>query len=376
LFGKRERPLANIRLEHIFKTFGTVQAVRDVSLSIEDGEFFTLLGPSGCGKTTILRIIAGLEKADKGNVYIGDTLANDLDPKDRDVGVVFQSYALYPHMSVYENLAFPLEARKWPKETIEEKVQGAARILQIEDFLGRKPKQLSGGQQQRVALGRAIVRDAKAYLMDEPLSNLDAKLRIKMRGELKRLQKDLGITAIYVTHDQEEAMAMSDRIAILNQGLLQQLSKPMDAYLNPTNQWVAGFIGSPAMNFFSGHLKKTGNTAVLVADDLGSLPVPLKYDLGPQALTDGTLLTLGVRPEHMRIAEKPGELTFQGSIYVIEPVGEYTIVEVVSGKKALSLKISGEISNNMGDEIPISFNPEKIYFFDQETGRNLLQKIK
>jgi multiple sugar transport system ATP-binding protein len=376
LFGKGERPLANIRLEHIFKTFGTVQAVRDVSLSIEDGEFFTLLGPSGCGKTTILRIIAGLEKADKGNVYIGDTLANDLDPKDRDVGVVFQSYALYPHMSVYENLAFPLEARKWPKERIEEKVQGAARILQIEDFLGRKPKQLSGGQQQRVALGRAIVRDAKAYLMDEPLSNLDAKLRIKMRGELKRLQKDLGITAIYVTHDQEEAMAMSDRIAILNQGLLQQLSKPMDAYLNPTNQWVAGFIGSPAMNFFSGHLKKTGNTAVLVADDLGSLPVPLKYDLGSQALTDGTLLTLGVRPEHMRIAEKPGELTFQGSIYVIEPVGEYTIVEVVSGKKALSLKISGEISNNMGDEIPISFNPEKIYFFDQETGRNLLQKIK
>lgn len=353
-----------------------MQAVRDVSLSIEDGEFFTLLGPSGCGKTTILRIIAGLEKADKGNVYIGDTLANDLDPKDRDVGVVFQSYALYPHMSVYENLAFPLEARKWPKERIEEKVQGAARILQIEDFLGRKPKQLSGGQQQRVALGRAIVRDAKAYLMDEPLSNLDAKLRIKMRGELKRLQKDLGITAIYVTHDQEEAMAMSDRIAILNQGLLQQLSKPMDAYLNPTNQWVAGFIGSPAMNFFSGHLKKMGNTAVLVADDLGSLPVPLKYDLGSQALTDGTLLTLGVRPEHMRIAEKPGELTFQGSIYVIEPVGEYTIVEVVSGKKALSLKISGEISNNMGDEIPISFNPEKIYFFDQETGRNLLQKIK
>ena len=242
--------------------------------------------------------------------------------------------------------------------------------------MGRKPKQLSGGQQQRVALGRAIVRDAKAYLMDEPLSNLDAKLRIKMRGELKRLQKDLGITAIYVTHDQEEAMAMSDQIAILNQGLLQQLSKPMDAYLNPTNQWVAGFIGSPAMNFFSGHLKKTGNTAVLVADDLGSLPVPLKYDLGSQALTNGTLLTLGVRPEHMRIAEKPGELTFQGSIYVIEPVGEYTIVEVVSGKKALSLKISGEISNNMGDEIPISFNPEKIYFFDQKTGRNLLQKIK
>jgi multiple sugar transport system ATP-binding protein len=366
--------LAKIRLENIFKTFGNVKAVSGVSLSIEDGEFFTLLGPSGCGKTTILRMIAGLEKANEGNIYIGETLANELEPKDRDVGVVFQSYALYPHMTVYENLAFPLEARKWSKEVIDKKIQDAANLLQIEELLDRKPKQLSGGQQQRVALGRAIVRDAKAFLMDEPLSNLDAKLRIKMRGELKRLQKDLGITAIYVTHDQEEAMTMSDRIAILNKGVLQQVSRPMDAYLNPVNQWVAGFIGSPTMNFFTCHAIPGSGQTFLVVDDLGGLRIPLAVKRTNRPLKDGHPLILGVRPEHLMVANHTAPLLFRGSVYVIEPVGEYTIVEVVIGDKNYSMKTSGEIYSSMGEEIQLTFDSEKIYLFDKETGVNLIRR--
>jgi multiple sugar transport system ATP-binding protein len=319
-------------------------------------------------------MIAGLEKANEGNIYIGETLANELEPKDRDVGVVFQSYALYPHMTVYENLAFPLEARKWSKEVIDKKIQDAANLLQIEELLDRKPKQLSGGQQQRVALGRAIVRDAKAFLMDEPLSNLDAKLRIKMRGELKRLQKDLGITAIYVTHDQEEAMTMSDRIAILNKGVLQQVSRPMDAYLNPVNQWVAGFIGSPTMNFFTCHAIPGSGQTFLVVDDLGGLRIPLAVKRTNRPLKDGHPLILGVRPEHLMVANHTAPLLFRGSVYVIEPVGEYTIVEVVIGDKNYSMKTSGEIYSSMGEEIQLTFDSEKIYLFDKETGVNLIRR--
>ncbi len=319
-------------------------------------------------------MIAGLEKPDSGNIYIGKNLANELEPKDRDVGVVFQSYALYPHMTVYENLAFPLEARKWSREIIDKRILGAATLLQIEDFLDRKPKQLSGGQQQRVALGRAIVRDAKAFLMDEPLSNLDAKLRIKMRGELKRLQKDLGITAIYVTHDQEEAMTMSDRIAILNKGVLQQVSRPMDAYLNPVNQWVAGFIGSPTMNFFACHSKQGNNQTFLVVDDLGGLRIPLAFEKTNQPLRDGYPLILGVRPEHMSVAQQATSMLFRGLVYVIEPVGEYSIVEVTIGKQNYCMKTSGEISRNMGEDIQLTFDPERIYLFDKESGLNLIQR--
>ena len=354
--------------------FGSIQAVKDVSLTIEDGEFFTLLGPSGCGKTTILRIIAGLEKADKGDIYIDNTWVNELDPKDRDVGVVFQSYALYPHMKVFDNLAFPLEARKLSKNLIEKKIRETAKILQIEELLDRKPRQLSGGQQQRVALGRSIVRDAKAFLMDEPLSNLDAKLRVKMRGELKRLQKDLGITTIYVTHYQEEAMTMSDRIAILNRGEIQQVSKPLDAYNHPVNQWVANFIGSPGINTFAAHAKLSAGSTFLILDDLGCLQIPYNTNNLCRELNDGYPVTIGVRPEHMRIIERPVNFAFKGTIYVIEPVGEYTIIELIIGTRTYCVKVSGEPAFNMGDEIMITFDSSKIHIFDRENELNLIRK--
>lgn len=364
----------NIRLDHVSKSFGNVEAVKDVSLSIEDGDFFTLLGPSGCGKTTILRMIAGLEKPDQGKIYIGSLLVNELEPKDRDVGLVFQSYALYPHMSVFQNLAFPLEARGCSRDLIKRKVLETAQLLQIAELLSRKPKQLSGGQQQRVALGRAIVKDAKAFLMDEPLSNLDAKLRIKMRGELKRLQKDLGITTVYVTHDQEEAMTMSDRVTILNRGVIQQISKPIDAYINPVNKWVAGFIGSPAMNFFSCHVKLAGETSFMVVNELGGLQIPYDPKTLSKQLVDGYPLTLGVRPEHMTVTDKPNGLVSKARIYVIEPTGEYTIIEIIIENKVYSMKIGTALSYHMGEEIMITFDIHKIYIFDSETGLNLVRR--
>src|SRR5579884_2630274 len=249
--------MAGVTLEHVVKRFGDVVAVNDVSIEIEDKEFLVLVGPSGCGKSTILRLIAGLEELTDGNIYIGNRLVNDVAPKDRDIAMVFQSYALYPHMSVYDNLAFGLRLRHTPKKEIDRRVHEAAEILGIEMLLNRKPKQLSGGQRQRVALGRAIVREPQVFLMDEPLSNLDAKLRVATRAELVKLHRRLQTTVIYVTHDQVEAMTMGNRIAVLRDGMLQQLGTPQDVYSKPANMFVAGFIGSPAMNFFRGELQGT-----------------------------------------------------------------------------------------------------------------------
>src|SRR5512137_353925 len=242
--------MANVKYEHVYKRFGEVIAVNDLNIDIADKEFLVFVGPSGCGKTTSLRLLAGLEEISDGNIYIGDRLVNDVAPKDRDIAMVFQSYALYPHMSVYDNLAFGLKLRKTPKADIDRRVKEAARILGIENLLDRKPKQLSGGQRQRVALGRAIVREPKVFLMDEPLSNLDAKLRVQTRAEISKLHQRLQTTIIYVTHDQVEAMTMGSRIAVMNGGLLQQLDTPQNLYDHPVNMFVAGFIGSPAMNFF------------------------------------------------------------------------------------------------------------------------------
>src|SRR3982750_2017702 len=250
--------MASVTRDRITKRFGEVTAVRDVSIEIKDKEFLVLVGPSGCGTSTTLRMIAGLEEITEGSVYIGDRLVNDVAPKDRDIAMVFQSYALYPHMSVYDNLAFGVKLRRTPKKEIDRRVHDAAELLNLSDLLSRKPKQLSGGQRQRVALGRAIVREPKVFLMDEPLSNLDAKLRIQTRAELIRLHRSLGITTIYVTHDQVEAMTMGQRMAIMRDGVLQQLDEPETVYAKPNNKFVAGFIGSPPMNFFDGKIVNVG----------------------------------------------------------------------------------------------------------------------
>jgi len=286
-----------VELRGLTKAYDGTLAVKGLDLEIKDKEFVVLLGPSGCGKTTTLRCIAGLESPDDGEIYIGDRLVNDLDPKDRNIAMVFQNYALYPHMTVYKNLAFPLENRRIPAAEVDRRVQRTAKLLQIERLLGRKPAQLSGGQQQRVAVGRAIVREPQAFLMDEPLSNLDAKLRVHMRAELKRLQKDIGVTTIYVTHDQVEAMTMADRVAILNGGLLQQFGPPTEIFRSPANQFVGGFIGNPPMNFVEGSLgpKGTFDAGVfqyLLTDDLAAI--------AGRASSDA--LVLGIRPQDVQVS--------------------------------------------------------------------------
>jgi len=266
--------MANVTLKNVYKRFGDVVAVRDQSLEIRDKEFLVLVGPSGCGKSTTLRMIAGLEEISEGIIEIGDEVVNDVAPKDRDIAMVFQNYALYPHMDVYDNMAFGLKLRKFPKKEIERRVQEAADILGIEQLLKRKPKELSGGQRQRVALGRAIVREPKVFLMDEPLSNLDAKLRVQMRTELSKLHDRLKTTMIYVTHDQTEAMTMGDRIVVLKDGLIQQVDDPLTLYNEPNNIFVAGFIGSPAMNFMDAVIKKEGDTYYIDGDGTFKIRVP------------------------------------------------------------------------------------------------------
>src|SRR5687768_7435708 len=287
--------MATVTFDHVWKRYGDVVAVKDFKLDIQDEEFLVLVGPSGCGKTTALRMIAGLEEITEGTLKIGDRVVNDLAPKDRDVAMVFQSYALYPHMSVFDNLAFGLKLRKVPKAEIDKRVREAAATIELSNLLDRKPKQLSGGQRQRVALGRAIVREPAVFLMDEPLSNLDAKLRVQTRAEIARLHQRLRTTVVYVTHDQVEAMTMGDRIAVMNSGILQQVGPPQELYERPINKFVAGFIGSPAMNFVNVKADRSGD-AVLLKNDALELPVPdqLREVI---ASSDGDL-TIGIRPEH------------------------------------------------------------------------------
>jgi multiple sugar transport system ATP-binding protein len=266
--------MAKVRLEHVWKRFGKVVAVKDFNLETEDGEFVVFVGPSGCGKTTTLRMIAGLEEISEGRIYIGDRLVNDVPPKDRDIAMVFQNYALYPHMNVYENMAFGLRLRRYPKDEIDRRVKEAARILKIEHLLNRKPRELSGGQRQRVAMGRAIVREPKVFLMDEPLSNLDAKLRVEMRAEIAKLQRRLGVTTIYVTHDQVEAMTLGHRIVVMKDGEIQQVDTPLNLYDFPANRFVAGFIGSPSMNFIRAHVEAQGDRVYLTAPGFRVRPTP------------------------------------------------------------------------------------------------------
>src|SRR5438874_302405 len=315
--------MANVVMRGLNKMYDEVHAVIDVNLEIHDKEFVVLVGPSGCGKTTTLRMVAGLESITSGRVLIDDTVVNDLAPMDRDIAMVFQNYALYPHMSVYDNMAFGLKMRKFNRDEIGTRVQEAAEILGIQDYLKRKPRQLSGGQRQRVALGRAIVRHPQVFLFDEPLSNLDAKLRVQMRVELKRIHDRLGTTAIYVTHDQVEAMTLGDRVVVMKDGIVQQVGAPLELHGRPANKFVAGFIGSPAMNFVSASVSSDGRWA-----EAEGLRLQVPERLRPHG---GKRLTLGVRPEALRIANGADEHGFATTVDVVEPLGNETLLNFRAG---------------------------------------------
>jgi len=341
-----------VELKHLTKRFDDIVAVNDLSLSIEDGEFLVFVGPSGCGKTTTLRMIAGLETISSGDLWIADKRVNDVHPKDRDIAMVFQNYALYPHMTVYENMSFGLRLRKSPKNVIDEKVRNAAGILGISELLGRKPKALSGGQRQRVAMGRAIVREPKVFLFDEPLSNLDAKMRIQMRVELKMLQKRLKTTTVYVTHDQVEAMTLASRIAVMNHGSLQQLATPAQVYEHPANRFVAQFIGSPSMNFIDG---------VFQAGRVGNNDFSITRNL---PLDDGARVTVGIRPQNFILSDSPGPSTLSGRVKVIENLGSERFAYCSTAIDIMVVQLPGSHINE-GDDVHLTFDPASCHFFDE-----------
>jgi multiple sugar transport system ATP-binding protein len=383
--------MAEIVLDHISKRFDDgYEAVKDMSLDVKDGEFMILVGPSGCGKSTALRMIAGLEDITEGELRIGDQVVNDLAPRDRDIAMVFQSYALYPHMSVRENMAFPLKLAGVDDAEINQKVESAAQILDLQQHLDRKPANLSGGQRQRVAMGRAIVRDPRAFLMDEPLSNLDAKLRVQMRTEVAKLQNDLGTTTVYVTHDQTEAMTLGDRVAVMRAGVLQQVGEPGELYENPANIFVAGFIGSPAMNFMPAYVE--GQTVHL---PIGDLPLPSGTDGA-----SGKNLVAGIRPESFEDAALIGEarsrgITFRAKIDLVESLGaeKYAYFETeggieseelaelaqdtgldetpTSGEHTVVARLEAASRITRGEEAELWVDASKLHLFDLESGRNL-----
>ena len=346
--------MATVSLRNLTKRWGDVVAVDDQSLEIADTEFLVLLGPSGCGKTTTMRMIAGLEEPTAGEVWIGDRMVNDALPKDRDVAMVFQNYGLYPHMTVFGNIAYPLKVRRTPAAELRERVQAAAEKVQLGDLLDRKPRELSGGQRQRVALARAIVRRPQVFLMDEPLSNLDAKLRVTMRAELKHLSHELQITTVYVTHDQIEAMTLADRVAIMNRGRIQQLGPPEEIYNDPENLFVAGFIGSPAMNLVAGEIAenrfRAGNTAI-----------------APVAAPSRGGLVLGVRPEDLKLTS-PGAGSFDAPVYASELTGESVLVTVEVGDNRIAAKADRHVRHAIGERVGIEVDTSRIYLFDADGG--------
>jgi len=381
--------MANVVLKELTKEFKEVIAVNKVNLEIQDKEFLVLVGPSGCGKTTALRMIAGLEEATSGEIYIGDRLVNDVSPKDRDIAMVFQNYALYPHMSVYDNMSFGLRLKRlptgnpWPfntkrafsKQDIDRRVKDAAALLGLENLLQRKPKQLSGGQRQRVALGRAIVREPKVFLMDEPLSNLDAKLRVQTRAELIKLHRRLGITTVYVTHDQVEAMTMGDRIAVMNHGVVQQVDTPLNLYDHPANMFVAGFIGSPAMNFIPVCIVQENGQ---LWADAGAFKVELPPEQANRARNHvGKPCTFGIRPEHIYdralsaiVKPTPGN-TIRVGVDVVEPLGPDVEMYLAADPHNLIAKIDSKTQAKVGETIEVVFDMEKSHLFDNETEKAL-----
>lgn len=370
--------MAGVRLEHIYKTYpGSDKAtVIDVNLDIADKEFLVLVGPSGCGKSTTLRMIAGLEEISDGKLYIGDRVVNDVAPKDRDIAMVFQSYALYPHMNVYQNMAFGLKLRKVKKEEIDQRVRDAAKILDIVHLLDRKPKALSGGQRQRVALGRAIVRDPQVFLMDEPLSNLDAKLRGQMRAEITKLVKRLETTCIYVTHDQTEAMTMGDRIVVMQDGIIQQAASPEELYNQPRNIFVAGFIGSPTMNFINGNIIEEGGSIYFKSENL-KVEIPQGKASVLKDYINGKEVILGIRPED--IHEEPVFLEgspnsiFSASVDVTENLGHEMLLYLNSNAPLIA-RVDGRSNTREGDNVKLAIDMNKVHVFDKESELNIFFK--
>ncbi|MBF8438192.1 sn-glycerol-3-phosphate ABC transporter ATP-binding protein UgpC [Halanaerobiaceae bacterium Z-7014] len=367
--------MANVTLKNVTKQFDDVVAVNEANLEIRDKEFLVLVGPSGCGKSTTLRMVAGLEEITSGEVEIGDKVVNDVPPKDRDIAMVFQNYALYPHMNVYDNMAFGLKLRKFPKKEIRQRVEEAAEILGIENLLERKPKQLSGGQRQRVALGRAIVREPKVFLMDEPLSNLDAKLRVQMRAELSKLHDRLQTTVIYVTHDQTEAMTMGDRIVVLKDGFIQQVDDPLTLYNEPVNMFVAGFIGSPAMNFLNCELKEEGSGLYL--DGAESFKIKITEDIIEETpeIKDyiGKEVVFGIRPEDLHDASIKSDIeiidenTIHAEVEVVEPMGSEIYLYLAHNDHSFIGRVDAESTADVGDNIKIGVDRSKMHVFDKET---------
>ena len=363
--------MASVTYEHVTKKFGDFVALNDLNIEIEDKEFLVLVGPSGCGKTTALRCLAGLEEISLGRILIGDNVVNDVPPKDRDIAMVFQSYALYPHMTVFDNMAFGLKLRKVPKDEIKRRVEEAAQILGIEGLLKRKPRELSGGQRQRVAVGRAIVREPKVFLFDEPLSNLDAKLRVQTRAEISRLHQRLQTTFIYVTHDQTEAMTMASRIAVMNKGLLQQLDTPQTLYDKPSNLFVAGFIGSPAMNFFPANLRKDGAALFVDTGDFAvKVPENRNAVYAPYA---GKEVIFGIRPEDIHnpqfvpsgIHAEPVEC----KVDVTELMGNEIFLYLLSGKNNFVARVDPRTRFQIADQVQVVFNMDNFHLFDPSADR-------
>ncbi len=362
--------MAKVKLEGLTRKFGSINAIENISFVIPDGQFWVLVGPSGCGKSTILRTIAGLQTVSSGNIYFGDTLVNNIPARQRDVAMVFQNYALYPHMSVAENLAFGLKMRQENREIINKKVETVGRSLSIEHLLKRKPKQLSGGQQQRVALGRAIIRQPQVFLLDEPLSNLDAQLRDDTRAELKQLHQQLRITTIYVTHDQIEAMTLADKIVVLNQGKIQQIASPQEIYNQPANRMVASFIGNPPMNILPAFYQ---NGELIIENQALKINQKIANQLNK---INQEKIDIGIRPENININSKEefniGKLTAQ--VEVIEPLGRETLIRcsLINSNVILNLTTSPLFSCHIGEIIKIQLDLEKVYFFDKITGNNQL----
>jgi ABC-type sugar transport system ATPase subunit len=359
--------MAGIAIRRVQKVFGRAPVIHGIDLDVRDGEFAVLVGPSGCGKSTLLRMIAGLESVTAGEIAIGDTVVNDLPPRSRDIAMVFQDYALYPHKSVYDNMAFGLRMRGSPKEEIAERVREAAEILQIGHLLERKPGQLSGGQRQRVAMGRAIVRRPKVFLFDEPLSNLDAQLRGEVRVEIKKLHQRFGTTIVYVTHDQVEAMTLADRIAVLRSGRLEQFASPNEIYNRPASRFVAGFMGSPPMSVLPGTVNADGSR--IEFPDGTSLPVPEERRALARAAS-GRPIEFGLRPEHVRPGEarEPGEVAVDADVEVVEPLGSETLTWLAIGGRSITGRFPPELGAKAGERVRVALAMSRMHLFDRETG--------